>query len=86
MVWLARFFLVAGENLQKTEVEVVADSVAIDEDECIGCGSCEEICPEVFRLDDETEKALIIYADNGPADLIEEAMEACPVSCIYWEE
>jgi len=24
--------------------------VIIDEDECIGCGSCEDICPEVFKL------------------------------------
>ncbi|MBW2472733.1 MAG: 4Fe-4S binding protein, partial [Deltaproteobacteria bacterium] len=24
-------------------------SVYIDEDECIGCGTCEELCPEVFK-------------------------------------
>ena len=31
--------------------------VYIDEDECIGCGSCEEICAEVFKLNEATEKA-----------------------------
>ena len=57
--------------------------VRIDEDECIGCGSCEEICPEVFKLD---EKAEVIKPEGGPEDLIEEAMETCPVECIHWEE
>lgn len=58
----------------------------IDEDECIGCGSCEEICDEVFRLNEETEKAEVIKPEGGPEDLIEEAMETCPADCIYWEE
>lgn len=57
----------------------------INEDDCVGCGSCEAICPEVFKLDAERGKATVIQPDGGPADLIEEAIEACPVSCISWE-
>ena len=57
-------------------------AVHIDEDECIGCGTCEEICPEVFRLNTETEKAEVIMPEGGPEDLIEEAIESCPASCI----
>jgi len=64
----------------------MAPRVYIDEDECIGCGSCEEICDEVFKLDEETEKAEVIKPEGGPVDLIEEAMETCPADCIYWEE
>lgn len=61
--------------------------VYVDEDECIGCASCEEVCPEVFRLNEETEKAEIILPEGGPEDLIEaEAMETCPVECIHWKE
>ncbi|MBW2040183.1 MAG: ferredoxin [Deltaproteobacteria bacterium] len=60
--------------------------VSIDEEECIGCGTCEEICPEVFKLNEETEKAEVIEPEEGPEDLIEEAIEACPVECIHWEE
>ncbi|MDP2647494.1 MAG: ferredoxin [Desulfobacterales bacterium] len=60
--------------------------VYIDEEQCIGCGSCEEICPEVFKLDEEGEKAEVIMPEGGPEDLIEEAMETCPVECIHWEE
>jgi len=64
----------------------MARRVYIDEDECIGCGSCEEICSEVFRLNEDTEKAEVIKPEGGPEDLIEEAMETCPSECIYWEE
>ena len=60
--------------------------VYIDEEECIGCGSCEEICPEVFKLNEDIEKAVVIMPEGGPEDLIEEAMETCPVECIHWEE
>ena len=60
--------------------------ILIDEEECIGCGSCEEICPEVFVLNEDTEKAEVINPEGGPEDLIEEALEACPVECIQWED
>lgn len=39
--------------------------VYIDEDECIACGSCEEICPEGFPLNDEIEKAEVIKPEGG---------------------
>jgi ferredoxin len=64
----------------------MSSGVYIDEDECIGCGSCEEICPEVFRLNEETEKAEVAKPKGGPEDLIQEAIDTCPVSCIHWEE
>lgn len=61
-------------------------TVYIDEEECIGCGTCQELCPEVFELDEQTQKARVIRPEGGPEELIEEAMESCPVSCIHWEE
>jgi len=60
--------------------------VYIDEEECIGCGTCEELCDEVFRLNEETDKAEVIMPEGGPEDLIQEAIDSCPVECIYWEE
>jgi ferredoxin len=66
--------------------EKMSKKVTIDEEECIGCGSCEEVCPEVFKLNDETDKAEVIKAEGGPEDLIEEAIGICPVECIYWED
>ena len=49
-------------------------TVIIDADECIGCGSCQDICPEVFQLNKETEKSEIVRPEGGPEDLIEDAM------------
>jgi ferredoxin len=59
--------------------------VVIDEEECIGCGSCMDICPEVFKLDQEAEKAIVTKPEGGSEGLIQEAMFECPMSCIYWD-
>jgi ferredoxin len=63
----------------------MARVVYIDEDECIGCGSCQDICPEVFKLDKVTEKSHVLNPTGGPEECIEEAMIECPMSCIFWE-
>lgn len=60
--------------------------VVIDTDECIGCQSCVEICPEVFGFDDDEEKAYVIKPEGGPEDEIQEAIDSCPVECISLEE
>jgi ferredoxin len=60
--------------------------VIIDEEECIGCGSCVEMCPEIFQMNEEKEKAEVLLPEGGSEECIEEAMDTCPVSCIHWEE
>jgi ferredoxin len=60
--------------------------VVIDTEECIGCESCVEICPEVFGFNGAEEKAEVIMPEGGPEDCIEEAMDACPVECIHYTE
>ncbi len=64
----------------------MSKKVYIVEEECIGCGSCEEIGPEVFKLNPSTEKAEVLKPEGGPEELIQEAIDTCPVSCIHWEE
>jgi ferredoxin len=64
----------------------MSKKVVLDQEECIGCESCVEICPEVFAFDADTEKAYVIKAEGGPEDDIQEAMDSCPVECISWEE
>lgn len=53
---------------------------------CIACGSCQDICPEVFGLNEEDGRSRVIKPVGGPEDLIEEAMDACPMECILWED
>ena len=60
--------------------------VVIDEEECTGCESCVELCPDVFEFDEEAEKAHVIKPEGGDEECIEEAIETCPVACISWEE
>jgi len=54
--------------------------------ESIGCRSCVEICPEVFAFDEEKEKARVIKPESGPEELVQEAIDTCPVECIYCGE
>ena len=63
----------------------MAKIVYVDEEECIGCGSCEAICPEVFQLD-SSGKAKVIKPTEGSEGLIEAAIADCPVACISWKE
>lgn len=56
-------------------------------DDCIGCGLCETICPEVFEMDDED--IAIVIADPVPAeheDSAQEAADSCPTDAIVIED
>lgn len=55
------------------------------EDGCTSCGLCEDICPEVFRVEDvATVIEGVNYSDY--AEQIAEAAESCPVEVIKYEE
>ena len=64
----------------------MSKKVRIDEDECIGCESCVEICPDVFRFNEETDKAEVIDEDAGGEDCVDEAVASCPAECIHVDE
>ena len=64
----------------------MARRVIVDKDMCIGCGGCEGICPEVFQLDEEKGKSEVIMPEGGPEELIQDAIESCPVEAIHWTE
>ena len=64
----------------------MARTVYIVEQDCQGCGLCEDICPEVFRLNEQTKVAEVFKPAGGPEDLIQQAVDSCPAECIYWEE
>jgi ferredoxin len=56
---------------------------AVDNDLCIGCGSCVEVCPEVFELRDD--KAWVIGPDKCDTCDCKEAADICPVEAIKME-
>ena len=53
-------------------------------EECIVCGTCEEVCPEVFAMTDEIA-VVRDDADLSLDDQITEAAEGCPVDAIGYE-
>jgi len=55
----------------------------INKDLCIGCGVCESICQDVFKLDDDGKARVIPGVDYEKyKDSIEEAKNACSVGAI----
>ena len=64
----------------------MAKTPYIDQDECIGCESCVEICPDVFAFNESLGKAFVEHPEGASEDDIQEAIDTCPVSCIHWEE
>lgn len=60
--------------------------VEIDQDECIGCGTCVELCPSIFTFDENDTKAYVIAPYSADLQYIEEAIASCPTSCISFKE
>jgi ferredoxin len=52
----------------------------VDQETCIGCGACVDLCPEVFELKDD--KAWVIGPEKCDACSCQEAAESCPVDAI----
>ena len=59
----------------------------VDDDACIGCGLCPDICPEVFRLNDENVAEVTV--DPVPPEFAaaaRESSDSCPVDAIRIED
>ena len=57
-------------------------------DGCIACGTCEALCPEVFKISEMAGKmtAHVLEADYDAFESkIDEAISACPVQVIAKE-
>ncbi|GFK93772.1 Ferredoxin-1 [Fundidesulfovibrio magnetotacticus] len=57
----------------------------VDQDECISCESCVQICPAAFEMNDDG-KAQELESATGGEECIQEAMDTCPAECIHWQD
>lgn len=62
---------------------LMGKQVYVNKIKCKGCGSCEEISPQAFEMDQGFEKADFI-GDGGKIDekVLEKAASICPAKCI----
>ncbi|XP_019451140.1 PREDICTED: uncharacterized protein LOC109353361 [Lupinus angustifolius] len=59
------------------------DHVFVDEFSCIGCKNCANVAPDVFAIEEDFGRARA-YTQCGKSELVEQAIESCPVDCIHW--
>ncbi|KAL5055114.1 hypothetical protein RYX36_035796 [Vicia faba] len=59
------------------------DHVFVDEFSCIGCKNCANVACEVFAIEEDFGRARV-YSQFGNPDLIQQAIDSCPVDCIHW--
>jgi ferredoxin len=60
------------------------NQVFVDEFSCIGCRNCTNVCPKTFALEDDFGRARAMQQNIDAEDMLQEAIDTCPVNCIYW--
>ncbi len=58
----------------------------VDQDMCIGCALCTQICPEVFKMEDDKAVAYVAIVPKEDEDACKEAAGERPVTAIIIEE
>ncbi|KAJ7948458.1 Chaperone protein dnaJ [Quillaja saponaria] len=59
------------------------DHAFVDEFSCIGCKNCANVAPDVFGIEEDFGRARV-YSQCGNPDLVQQAIDSCPVDCIHW--
>ena len=57
--------------------------VYVDEIDCIGCGHCAHVARNTFFLEEDYGKARVMNQQGDPEEIVEEAIQTCPVDCIH---
>ena len=58
--------------------------VYVDETTCIGCTNCVHVARNTFYLEPLHGRARAVRQDGDCEELIQEAIDTCPVDCIHW--
>lgn len=57
--------------------------VYVDELVCIGCTHCAHVARNTFYIEPDYGRARVIRQDGDSEELIQEAIDTCPVDCIH---
>ncbi len=69
-------------NNDSARARARGETLIIDQWECISCGTCVENTDAVFILPDDAKA--VVKQQQGDMTLIQDAIDACPVTCIHW--
>ncbi|MGF1459830.1 MAG: 4Fe-4S domain-containing protein [Leptolyngbyaceae cyanobacterium] len=58
--------------------------VYVDELTCIGCRHCAHVARNTFYIEPDYGRARTIRQDGDSDEVIQEAIDTCPVDCIHW--
>jgi ferredoxin len=58
----------------------------VNKDLCVGCGPCQDICPEVFQIENDLAKVKVEIVPPENQETCYKAMENCPTEAISIEE
>ena len=59
-------------------------AVWVDEAVCIGCRYCSHVASHTFVVEPDCGRSRAIRQDGDSTELIQEAIDTCPVDCIHW--
>ena len=59
-------------------------AVWVDERKCIGCTYCSSVATNTFAMEPDQGRARAFRQDGDSEELIQEAIDTCPVDCIEW--
>lgn len=73
---------VKREDIPMEDEKIEEGTVLIKEEYCIGCGICEKLAPEYFKV--ENKKAIVInkHIGNRVENKVKKAKEKCPANAI----
>ena len=58
--------------------------VYVDEVICIGCKHCAHVARNTFYIEPDYGRSRVVRQDGDSEDVVQEAIDTCPVDCIYW--
>ncbi len=58
--------------------------VYVDENICIGCKNCTHVAANTFYIEPDYGRARVFNQNGDTEELINEAIDTCPVNCIHW--
>lgn len=58
--------------------------VYVDEITCIGCKHCAHVARNTFYIEPDYGRSRVVRQDGDSEEIIQEAIDTCPVDCIHW--